>query len=198
MINNIKNSFVDICGYISYMCRRLIQFWLVFLILIIVCCLVYKFVPKDIANNFWGVIISIIAAVLFEGYRSYKKYKEDLMIMNFCLGDLRNSIEQFSCIVSWLPFNCDIRLVLNNKYGKILYHKLPGATREYKKNLMLLKRDVILFDNLRIPPKFKVVNGKEKYYKVLNLEYEKGLCFYEYLKNILKKKLIQLSINHSM
>lgn len=95
MINNIKNSFVDICGYISYMCRRLIKFWLVFLILIIVCYLVYKFIPKDIANNFWGVIISIIAAVLFEGYRSYRKNLMEKRIIKSCIFDFFSDLKSF-------------------------------------------------------------------------------------------------------
>lgn len=188
-MNNIKNSFIDICGYISYMSKKLVRFWLVVLILIIACYLVYEVIPKDIANNFFGVIISIIAAVLFEGYRSYKKYKEDTIVMNFCLGDLKKSIERFSYSILLLPFHCDIRVVVNYAYGKIFFHTPPEVKDDYKKNLKLLIRDVTLFDNLEILPEFKVIDGKDVYLKESNIEYEMGLCFYEYLKKYFKENI---------
>lgn len=46
-----------------------------------------------------------------------------------------------------------------------------------------------LFDNLEILPEFKVIDGKDVYLKESNIEYEMGLCFYEYLKKYFKENI---------
>lgn len=144
-MNNIKNSFVDICGYISYMSKKLVRFWLVVLILIIACYLVSNFIPKDTANNFWGVIISIIAAVLFEGYRSYRKYIESTIVINSCFNDIKRLFEKF-----FYTFDVECRFSLVHLHMTAGIEEYPVANKSIIENLKISLSIISKLDEMMI------------------------------------------------
>lgn len=144
-MNNIKNSFVDIYGYISYMSKKLVRFWLVVLILIIACYLVSKFIPKDTANNFWGVIISIIAAVLFEGYRSYRKYNESTIVINSCFSDIKRLFEKF-----FNTFDVECRFSLVHLHTTAGIEEYPVANKCIIENLKISLSIISKLDEMMI------------------------------------------------
>lgn len=145
MMNNIKNSFSDIYGYINYMCKKLVRFWLVVLILIIVCYLVSKFIPKDTANNFWGVIISIIAAVLFEGYRSYRKYIESTIVINSCFSDIKRLFEKF-----FNTFDVECRFSLVHLHTTAGIEEYPVTNKSIIENLKISLSIISKLDEMMI------------------------------------------------
>lgn len=145
MLNNIKNSFLDICGYISYMSKKLVRFWLVVLILIIACYLVSNFIHKDTANNFWGVIISIIAAVLFEGYRSYRKYIENTIVINSCFSNIKRLFEKF---FNTFDVECSFSLVHLHTTAGI--EEYPVANKSIIENLKISLSIISKLDEMMI------------------------------------------------
>lgn len=145
MMNNIKNSFSDIYGYINYMCKKLVRFWLLVLTLIIVCYLVSKFIPKDTANNFWGVIISIIAAVLFEGYRSYRKYIESTIVINSCFSDIKRLFEKF-----FNTFDVECRFSLVHLHTTAGIEEYPVTNKSIIENLKISLSIISKLDEMMI------------------------------------------------
>jgi len=83
-----KKSCLDVNGYIKYICNKIAKFQ-IFIVLAIVVCFVVRIVLKDDDqfNIFLGVIVSVVAACLFEGYRSYRKYIDSKEIMEHCCLD---------------------------------------------------------------------------------------------------------------
>ena len=72
--NFYRNSLNDIFGFVRYLIANVIKFNLIIIITIILLLILYKILTINLFSSVLGVVISIIAAVMFEGYRSYRKF----------------------------------------------------------------------------------------------------------------------------
>jgi len=179
-----KLSIKDIFGYIKYMSRKFLRYHLVIVVIAILVWYSKQYLDVKDFERLTGVLISIVAAILFEGYRGYRKEIENKKIVIFCLNDLVNTISREIFVLNALK-GLMIRMVVDYKYNNILYgdKKLVNVKeRDVRKVLELLIRDITLFDKLNIYPEFRIVHGKEVYERCLNDHYEIGLEFYESLK----------------
>ena len=179
-----KLSVKDIFGFVKYMSKKFLRYHMVITFVVILVWCAKQYLDSNDFEKLTGVLISIIAAILFEGYRGYRKDVENKKIVAFCLNDLVNTLSREIFILNNLK-GLMIRLVVDYKYNNILYgdKKIVNVKeRDVRKILELLIRDITLFDKLKIYPEFRIVNGKEVYEKYLNDHYEIGLEFYESLK----------------
>lgn len=92
--NFYKKSIIDIRQFLIYIIKKALKFHLILLVLAAFCVIINIYFPSA-APNFNGVLISILAAVIFEGYRSYRKYTENLIVFESCLNDIKNLFEKF-------------------------------------------------------------------------------------------------------
>ena len=79
--NFYRNSLNDIFGFVRYLIAKVIKFNLIIIITIILLLILYKILTINLFSSVLGVVISIIAAVMFEGYRSYRKFSENNKIV---------------------------------------------------------------------------------------------------------------------
>lgn len=179
-----KLSIKDIFGYLRYMSKKFFKYHLVIAAIVVLIWYSKQYLGDKDFERLIGILISIVAAILFEGYRAYKNNVTNERIVVLCLNDLVNTISREIIFLNILK-GLMIRTVVDYKYNNILYgnKKLVNVNeRDTKKILLLLIRDLTLFDKLEIYPVFQIINGKEVYEKHLNDQYEIGLEFYEALK----------------
>lgn len=180
-----KNSIKDLYGFGKYMTAKFIKFHLLFVFSLVIVCLLKGLLEKETFNIFTGVLISILAAILFEGHRSYIKHKEDRNVILFCLEDVKDALNRVVFRIDCSINTLDIKILVNKEYGKILYSS-PGKLvnfneRDALKTIKVLIRDTVLFNNLKFEPKFYLIDNQEIYDKNLCLEYEAGLKYYSKL-----------------
>ena len=94
--NFYRNSLNDIFGFIRYLIAKIIKFNLILIITIILFSISYKILTINLFSFVLGVVISIIAAVIFEGYRSYRKFSGNNKIVLECYDEFKNAINKFT------------------------------------------------------------------------------------------------------
>jgi len=171
-----KKSCLDVNGYIKYICNKIAKFQ-IFIVLAIVVCFVVRIVLKDDDqfNIFLGVIVSVVAACLFEGYRSYRKYIDSKEIMEHCCLDFFMTFQKLSFF-----YLCDFKLIHMSVivgYEKVAIDIECNLIEQLECLKVLLKK----YDDQHIRPKF------DKYAD--NENYEVGIDVYQSYKNVLKNKI---------
>lgn len=143
-----KESILDIYGYLKYMIRQLIKYNLIVIIVTVICCLVYLFLSDTVVNYFFGVIISVIAAILFEGYRSYRKFLDSKLLLNFGCKDFKNALKEFCrmyiCSGELVPLQCitDVKVYkLYDQSCSEIISQVIKMFEKYEKLKIYLKGD---------------------------------------------------------
>ena len=85
-------SVKDIFGYMKYMSKNFLKYHLMIAFVVVLVWYAKQYLDGNDLEKLTGVLISIIAAILFEGYRGYRKDVENKKIVLFCLNDLVNAI----------------------------------------------------------------------------------------------------------
>ena len=184
--NFYKKSVIDIWRFFIYIIKKAFKFQLVLLVLVAFCVIINMYFPS-VAPNFNGVLISILAAFMFEGYRSYRKYVEnkileevDFKILNHAFLILAINIINNEAIM-------EVRLTNNDKQNPA---RQFGTCIEMLKTI---KEDLIEYNELNIEPKF--VNGV--YDKTRNKEYDCGIRLYDEIKCHYKKDVYDIVLHIS-
>ena len=129
----------------------------------------------NLFSSVLGVVISIIAAVMFEGYRSYRKFSENNKIVLECYDELKSAINRFT--ISLLFDTNVIHLSVISKFDYTTVKINDNNIKNLRNLLVILEK----FDNLKILPN---LNNKFS-----NEEYEVGIVVYQLYKTCLIKYL---------
>lgn len=173
--NFYRNSLNDIFGFVRYLIAKVIKFNLIIIITIILLLILYKILTINLFSSVLGVVISIIAAVMFEGYRSYRKFSENNKIVLECYDELKSAINRFT--ISLLFDTNVIHLSVISKFDYTTVKINDNNIKNLRNLLVILEK----FDNLKILPN---LNNK-----FANEEYEVGIVVYQLYKTCLIKYL---------
>lgn len=175
-----KESILDIYGYLKYMGRSLIRYNLVFIIVAAMSWWVCNTLSKDDFDKFLGVIISIIAATLFEGYRSYRKQIDNKVILQECYKDFYNIVYHFISKVFIKPYliylGIDLHisqihacgkenLIANLKYLLLILHNGVRNGKSIDKDIF--ENLVYVHDDFRTFAKNILIPGIDRILKIL-------------------------------
>ena len=171
-----KHSLEDILSFIFYFISKIIKFNLILIIVVIMLLIARESFSENIFSSIIGVIISIVAAVIFEGYRSYKKFVENNKIVSECYNEFNVAVSFF---INMFLINTNV--IHLSVIAGVDFKDLEKEKNEEKLKylLMILEK----FDNLKIVPK---VNAK---YNFENEEYEVGITVYQLYKDYLREYL---------
>lgn len=184
--NFYKKSVIDIWKFFIYIIKKAFKFHLILLVLVAFCFIINVYFPSA-APNFNGVLISILATIIFEGYRSYRKYVENKILEEV---DFKILKQAFLTLAIYIINNEDImevRLTNNDKQNPA---RQFGTCTEMLKTI---KEDLTEYNKLNIEPKF--VNGV--YDKTRNKEYDCGIRLYDEIKRHYKKDVYDIVLHIS-
>ena len=146
-----KESILDIYRYLKYMIRQLIKYNLIVIIVTVVCCLVYLFLSDTVVNYFFGVIISVIAAILFEGYRSYRRDYNNNIVLSTSITKLKSTYFNFLFLINSEDF-MDVRHIIELKWERIFFKDNPAIIfknkEDMKQVIKLIIRDLMIFNDI--------------------------------------------------
>lgn len=184
--NFYKKSVIDIRQFFIYIIKKAFKFHLILLILVAFYVIINIYFPS-VAPNFNGVLISILAAVVFEGYRSYRKYVKNKILEEVDFKILKQAFLTLAIYIINNEAIMEVRLTNNDNQNIV---RQIGTCTEMLKTI---KEDLIEYNKLNIEPKF--VNGV--YDKIGNKEYDCGIRFYDEIKLHYKKDVYDIVLHIS-
>lgn len=166
-----KESILDIYKYLKYMIRQLIKYNLIVIIVTVICCLVYLFLSDTVVNYFFGVIISVIAAILFEGYRSYRRDYNNNIVLSTSITKLKYTYFNFLFLINSEDF-MDVRHIIELKWGRIFLKDNPAIilknNEDMKQVIKLIIRDLMIFNECQISDNKESLINDELYTRNLS------------------------------
>lgn len=175
-----KESISDIYGYLKYMIRKFIKYNLIVIVVTVISWCVCNTLSDNVSDNFLGVIISIIAATLFEGYRSYRKRKDNKVILRECYKDFYNIVYYFISKVFLKPYLIYLgrdlhisqiqiigkeNLMINIKYLLLILHNGVRNGKSIDKDIF--ENLVYVHDDFRTFAKDILLPGIDRILKIL-------------------------------
>lgn len=175
-----KESILDIYGYLKYMIQQFVKYNLIVIVVTVISWCVCNTLSDNASDNFLGVIISIIAATLFEGYRSYRKRKDNKVILRECYKDFYNIVYYFISKVFLKPYliylGIDLHisqiqiigkenLMINIKYLLLILHNGVRNGKSIDKDIF--ENLVYVHDDFRTFAKDMLLPGIDRILKIL-------------------------------
>lgn len=171
-----KKSFVDVSRYIKYIFDKIVKYQIFIILSVVVCSIVRVFLTDDTRfSTFLGVVVSISAACLFEGYRCYRKDIDNKVIIECCCYDFYMVMDKLTIF-----YFCETKLIHMSVIAGSQFKTVITAEnliQQLKALNIILKK----FNGLKIVPDDK------RYFD--NEEYEVGIDVYQSYKDVLKNKI---------
>ena len=175
-IDFYKKSFVDVSRYVNYISDRVVKYQIFIILTVVVCSIVRVFLTDDTQfSTFLGVIVSISAACLFEGYRCYRKDIDNKVIIECCCYDFYRVIDKLTFFYLCETKLIHMSVIVGTEFKNVI--ESENLIQQLKALNIILKK----FDDLKIVP------NDRRYFD--NEEYEVGIDVYQSYKDVLKNKI---------